>query len=638
MKNYIRGGQIALHFYRMFRQINGTVLRVAVIAFLVASIVLIYRRTTVYERDIFLHYYFAELHNSISGGNASYQFKAPGGQRVKMKVGHFLSHPSTQYYHKRCIKAVQKVLIEVGIYTGLSIVFFVIALTIMGYLQKRQRLLRGSAFVSPKALKKYLRKNDKASDIIISKTPLAKDAEMQHILLTGTTGTGKSICMLEFMDNIRRRKERAIVYDVAGTFVKHFYREKKDIILNPFDKACPTWNIWQDGEDLADFEAMAASLMPLHLSSSDPFWIHSARTIFSNLAERLRQMKKTETVLLLQPIFSSDLTQLHQLLKGTVAENLVNPAVEKMALSIQSTVSTYCKALNYLRAEEENPLFSIKRWIKAEEQDGWIFITSSAEKMEALKPLISVWLDTAARSILSLEPSTKRRLWLLVDELASLHKLPSLSLLLSQGRKYGLCAVSAFQDIHQLRTIYGIDEAKALLAMYNTHVFFRTQCPDTAQWMSYLTGQRESIEQREGFSYGANTVRDGVSIQSERRQEPLILPTEFLRLNDKEAYMVLPGEIPISKIKLKFRKRKVFCESRPMALVAPLLIVREKTVESPLPSQGALQKQAPQKPKVVSQKMPLETLEKMAPQSLKKNQTKPQKKQVIKQFDEEHMS
>ena len=564
MKNYIRGGQIALHFYRMFRQINGTVLKIAVIAFLVASIVLIYRRTTVYERDVFLHYYFAELHNSISGGNASYQFKAPGGQRVKMKVGHFLSHPSTQYYYKRCIKAVQKVLIEVGIYTGLSIVFFVIALTIMGYLQKRQRLLRGSAFVSPKALKKYLRKNDKASDIIISKTPLAKDAEMQHILLTGTTGTGKSICMLEFMDNIRRRKERAIVYDVAGTFVKHFYREKKDIILNPFDKACPTWNIWQDGEDLADFEAMAASLMPLHLSSSDPFWIHSARTIFSNLAERLRQMKKTETVLLLQPIFSSDLTQLHQLLKGTVAENLVNPAVEKMALSIQSTVSTYCKALNYLRAEEENPLFSIKRWIKAEEQDGWIFITSSAEKMEALKPLISVWLDTAARSILSLEPSTKRRLWLLVDELASLHKLPSLSLLLSQGRKYGLCAVSAFQDIHQLRTIYGIDEAKALLAMYNTHVFCRTQCPDTAQWMSYLTGQRESVEQREGFSYGANTVRDGVSIQSERRQEPLILPTEFLRLNDKEAYMVLPGEIPISKIKLKFRKRKVFCESRPI--------------------------------------------------------------------------
>jgi hypothetical protein len=93
MKNYIRGGQIALHFYRMFRQINGTVLKIALIAFLVASIILIYRRTTPYERDIFLHYYFAELHHSISGGNASYQFKDKDGQRVKMKVGHFLKSP-----------------------------------------------------------------------------------------------------------------------------------------------------------------------------------------------------------------------------------------------------------------------------------------------------------------------------------------------------------------------------------------------------------------------------------------------------------------------------------------------------------------------------------------------------------------
>ena len=42
MRNYVRGGQIALHFYRMFRQINGTVLKIALIAFLVASIILIY--------------------------------------------------------------------------------------------------------------------------------------------------------------------------------------------------------------------------------------------------------------------------------------------------------------------------------------------------------------------------------------------------------------------------------------------------------------------------------------------------------------------------------------------------------------------------------------------------------------------
>lgn len=570
IRNYIRGGQTTLHFYRMFTQINGKVLQVAFFTFVLVAGSLIYKKTTPYGREIFLHYHFAQLQRAIGGQDAPYQFEDPHGRRLTMKVSHFLSHTSVQYYRNHCTKGIRVALIESSIYTMLGMILFVTALTLAGHLQKRHQIIRGSAFLSAKALKKHLKKSNKASDLVIAKTPLLKDAEMQHILLTGTTGTGKSLYMLELMDNIRRRRQRAIVYDIAGTFVQYFYRAKQDIILNPFDKECPQWNIWQDGQDLADFEAMAASLMPLHLSGHDPFWIYSARTIFSTLAEKLRQMHTPHTRLLLQPMFSSDLMHLNQLLKGTVAETLVTPSVEKMALSIKSTLSTYCKALMYLKKEEKGPLFSLKRWIQQENQEGWIFITSSAEKMEALKPLISVWLDTTARAILTLVPSRERRLWLLIDELASLHRLPSLSLLLSQGRKYGLCAASAFQDIHQIRTIYGIDEAQALMAMYNTHILFRTKCPDTAQWMSHLTGQRESIEQREGFSYGANDIRDGVSIQAERRKEPLILPTEFLRLNDKEAYMVLPGDESISKIKLKPLKRKILSPSRLLTILEPV--------------------------------------------------------------------
>ena len=115
--------------------------------------------------------------------------------------------------------------------------------------------------------------------------------------------------------------------------------------------------------------------------------------------------------------------------------------------------------------------------------------------------------------------------------------------------------VTAFQDIHQLRTIYGRDEAEALTAMYNTNVCYRTKCPDTAQWMSRIVGQREVVEKKEGFSYGANDVRDGVSMHQERRKEPLILDTEFLRLNDREAYLILPESVPITKIKLEVKER-----------------------------------------------------------------------------------
>ena len=129
--------------------------------------------------------------------------------------------------------------------------------------------------------------------------------------------------------------------------------------------------------------------------------------------------------------------------------------------------------------------------------------------------------------------------------------------MLSQGRKFGVCTVTAFQDMHQLRAIYGRDESEALLSMYNTNFCYRTKCPDTAQWMSRLTGQREIIEQREGFSYGANDIRDGVSVHQERRKEQLILDTEFLKLNDCEAYIVLPENTPVTKVTLKPKKRPI---------------------------------------------------------------------------------
>ena len=288
-------------------------------------------------------------------------------------------------------------------------------------------------------------------------------------------------------------------------------------------------------------------------SGSDPFWIHSTRTIFSTLAHKLKVTGNPNTRAFLRPMFSSD-DGLNKLLQGTVAEVLTSESLEKMALSIKSTLATYCKSFLYLQ-DETGPLFSIKKRIQHENRDGWIFVATSADKLEAIKPLISVWIDVAARNLLSLTPSFDRRIWFLIDELASLHRLSSLSLLLSQGRKYGVCNVTAFQDIHQLRSIYGRDEAEALLAMYNTNLCYRTKCPDTAMWMSRLTGQREIIEKREGFSYGANDIRDGVSVHQERRKEPLILDTQFLKLNDCEAYMLLPENTPVTKIILTAKTR-----------------------------------------------------------------------------------
>jgi len=560
LKDLTRGGQVAMHSIRMFGQVLKRLILLSSLLFITVSGYYVYKKTIQYQWYLLGSYNVALLKFGLVGNNATLMVKDPDGRAVTMAAKQFVNNPFLKQQLINLWLTVSNIFIISLKAAGIFSLSLIIFLRQRGRLQKINQGVRGASFLKPKELKKFLKQQKKCSDLTIAGVPLVKDSETKHILITGTTGSGKSICMMELMDHIRARKQRAIVYDDSGTFIQHYYREERDVILNPLDERCPVWNIWQEGQDLADFEAIAASLMPLHLSGNDPFWIHSARTIFSTLAEKLRNTKDLKTKSLLRPMFSGDLKLLGDLLRGTVAEPLVSDSVEKMALSIKSTLATYCKSLLYLKEENSEALFSIKRWLQSEQSDGWIFISSNAEKLEALKPLISVWLDVAARGMLSLEPSFKRRIWFLIDELASLHRLSSLSLLLSQGRKYGVCTATAFQDIHQLRAIYGRDEAEALLSMYNTNLCYRTKCPDTALWMSRLTGQREMIEQREGFSYGANDIRDGVSVHQERRKEPLILETEFLKLNDREAYIVLPENTPITKVTLTARNRKVLAK------------------------------------------------------------------------------
>jgi Cdc6-like AAA superfamily ATPase len=182
--------------------------------------------------------------------------------------------------------------------------------------------------------------------------PLVLDSEVQHILLAGTTGTGKSVCIQELMDQVRAKGQKAVVFDIDGTLVANYYRPEKDILLNALDERCPSWNIWQECRDKADFETIAHSLMPLYLWSNDPFWVNAAHTIFTELAEKLA-LENNTNVYLLDALFTEKLNSLSRLVEDSPAASLVSDKNEKMALSIKATLSTYCKSLLYLRDDKQ---------------------------------------------------------------------------------------------------------------------------------------------------------------------------------------------------------------------------------------------------------------------------------------------
>ena len=67
---------------------------------------------------------------------------------------------------------------------------------------------------------------------------------------------------------------------------------------------------------------------------------------------------------------------------------------------------------------------------------------------------------------------------------------------------------------------------------------------DTAQWSADSLGRSEVEEVAEGYSYGANTIRDGVSLMPRRELRSLALPSEIMRLPNLEGYLKFPGPLP----------------------------------------------------------------------------------------------
>ena len=106
-----------------------------------------------------------------------------------------------------------------------------------------------------------------------------------------------------------------------------------------------------------------------------------------------------------------------------------------------------------------------------------------------------------------------------------------------------------------LRDLYGRNGAETISGLCGTRVVLAAPDRDTAQWSADSLGRSEVEEVAEGVSYGANTIRDGVSLTPRRELRALALPSEIMRLPNLEGYLKFPGPFPVASIRLKYVSR-----------------------------------------------------------------------------------
>ena len=566
----LRGGQTVFHGIRMWGQLFQAALLFAAFTTVAVPAWNLWRSTTGAE-------WYAAGMATLAEAKLVLGYDPDSGQEVRFRDGtrHVLrirdiaaSVPALEARER--IKAEMFASAGLGAAAGAGlIVLFLVVFWYRGARLGRQKRIRGAEMVTAAELRRRVQApharllarlpgGNRLRPYSIAGIPYPERTETQHTIVSGTTGSGKTVLISDLVSQIRHRDERCVIYDKMGSYTRAFYDKDRDVLMNPLDARAPRWSPFLEARDPRDFDMMAAALIPQQKDTVDPFWVTAARQLFSNGAGVFWKQGLTDNRVLVDHLLKTELTELAEAMAGTVAQSIVDPENPKTALSVRAMLTANVSALELL--PDEGKPFSIRDWISDEERGGFLFLTSRGDQHASLRGLISTWLEIAVNAMLSLAQDDGRRIWVILDELPTLHQVPSLQPGLAESRQFGGCFVLGVQVASALRDLYGRNGAETVSGLCGTRVVLAAPDRDTAQWSADSLGRSEVEEVAEGYSYGANTIRDGVSLTPRRELRALALPSEIMRLANLEGYLKFPGPFPVASIGLKYVARPAAAE------------------------------------------------------------------------------
>lgn len=552
--NWTRGGQATVHNLRMTTQVMLQILKAAIAIWILCTAWWVFERVDSYHLYTTMKVIEADLFNDTTyGTDNDILFKDREGRPYKTSARALMESGLAR-------TATANVVRELKIGAAVAGLFALsMCLWANWYFHSRGRELGNNEFIRGArfATRRELRRETgglRPGCMEIDGYRLPSKFEPEHFLIVGAPGSGKTNRMTKMLSGIRAAGHRAIVYDISGNFVENFYRHKRDVVLNPLDRRNHDWSPWADVRHAHHYDQIAESLIP-DKAHGDSFWYQAGRKTIAALMAKLGKSRQTLTSVLIELVLRSSLKTLAAFAGGTDAAAFISKDAEKTSAGIQAEIASKLSSFRYLSDTLES--FSIRDWIENEKTDSWLFITCKSDQLPTLKPLITTWLDIAISGIMSLKPSPDRRIFVFIDELPSLQKLPSLEPLLARGRKYGGCAVLGFQSYPQLEATYGQQEAAAITGYCSTLMAFKANDLPTARLVSERLGQVEQVEANEGISYGVNDMRDGTNLSRIQITRPLVLPTEMGALPSLGGYLALGRGLPVYRFQEGYHKMPV---------------------------------------------------------------------------------
>lgn len=390
----------------------------------------------------------------------------------------------------------------------------------------------------------------------IAGVPYPQDAEARHTLVCGADGAGRHALLCDLVAQLRALGERCVILDGTGRYTEAFFDPGRDVLLNPLDERAPRWSPFLEARSQRDFVAMADSLVPRQAHSLQRIRAAAAGRVFARVASRLWRDGVTSNRALVKHLLHADVSKELGTLKRAFGCPELDPADPGHALAVGAFLSDMAGALDIL--PDGGRPFAIRDWVLADSEraGGCLFLSPQGAWQGRLRGLTAAWLEVAVDALHWRGWRDTERVWVIVDDIASVNAVPGLKAALAEGPSFRGRVVLGVPVIAALRKVYGTPEADAIADLCGTRAVFRVGGATAAMRSAQCLGESDTGLSATGAVDGAGARSGAVSRAPERNPRLTVSPYEIQCLKDREGYLKFPGPWPVGRFRIRDRKRR----------------------------------------------------------------------------------
>ena len=250
----LRGGQTLAHDVHMWGQLVRWGLFGVVLTVVLVPTIALFHTTTAHEWRLVGTGTLAQAKLALGYPRHSLQtYEWREGKTTLLRIVDIANDPRIERIRKRFLHTIySKAWLGLWIGTG-GMVLCAVLFSVRGKRLDRARRVRGAEMATARELRRRVRPlavrlvealspRARRSSPRIAGIPWPKRAETQHTMVSGTTGSGKTVLISDLVSQIRNRNERCILYDKMGTYTRSFFDPSCDVLMNPLDARSPCWS------------------------------------------------------------------------------------------------------------------------------------------------------------------------------------------------------------------------------------------------------------------------------------------------------------------------------------------------------------------------------------------------------------